>query len=363
MQRKYENFEERDTADGVYLVGEPTHPDGAHIHIEAGWFESEPGEKRDWEYIVEEIVASGLQENLQFEVGEVTVARDRAVESIAGADLDADTSVANRDQAEAIVDYLIETGVLTQRRNDEIVVLQDPAKLTSEDSEFDAQEREYYILSWAAAIDTSLDHMQDALDRFRDARERLQEEIEEGGQEEASHVERELEQLKQNIRRLRAAKDTYESKVGEMRKAALRQQAFPNEDAELAKNIAGLITSLSNAENSENREESAAFPEDVHSDNAENSEKRVETTAFPEEVHRDIKKAIDLAKEMTELLTELLTQLERPENLEKQAESWSATEDLEKAVDEALEDVGEVVDEVETSVDETEEELDESQVG
>ena len=353
MQRKYENFEEREMIDGTYLVGEPSSPADERIRIDTGWFEGEAGEKRDWEYIVGEIVANDLQEDLQLEEGgEGTITRERAVENINNADIGGDKSVVNRDQAEAIVDYFVEEGALTQRHNEEMVVLHDPTKLTSEDSQFDDQEREYHILSWAAAIDTCIDHMQDTLDTFRDARERLQQETEDIGQEEVSHVEKELarvaqelkalgpgadvpdrsdlardernqfdtlkddlayykslhevkkeqlvtaekgiEQLKQNIRRLRAAKDTYESKVGEMRKAALRQQVFPSEDVDLAKNMAGLITSLSNAENPE-----------------------------------------------------------------KMADSWSSTEDVQNAVDEALEDVGEVVDEIETSVDE--EELDEAE--
>lgn len=323
MQRKYENFDEREMDDGMYLVGESVEPHEEPIRIDTGWFEGEVGEKRDWEYIVGEVVASDLQEDLQIqEGGEGTIGRDRAIKNILNADLDSNKSIANRDQAAAIVDYFLEEGALTEKSNGEIVVLHDPTELTDESSQFDSQEREYHVLSWAAAIDTCIDYMQDTLDTFEEARERLKEETDDVKQSDVSEVEKEvarvgqelknlgpgasvpdpdelsagqqeryetlkedfayykslydvkqdqlvtaeqgIEQLRRNIKRLRAAKEVYEDKVGEMRKAALKEQVFPSEDIDVAQNMAGLITSLSNVEDPREMAENLGDAEELN---------------------------------------------------------------------------------------------------
>lgn len=308
MQKEYENFEQRTMADGTYLVGQPVDQHEEPIRIDTGWFEGEAGEKADWEYVVGEIVASDLQEDLQLEQGgEGTIDRDRAIENVLDADLAGNQAVVDRKQATAVVDYFLEEGALTQKRNGELVVLQDPTKLTDEDSQFDSKEREYHILSWTAAIDTCIDYMQETLDTFEDARERLEEGTKEVEREDVSETEKQvarvgqelknlgpgaevpepndlsadererydtlkedfayykslyevkqeqlvtaeqgIEKLRRNIYKLRSAKEVYEEKVNEMRKAALKEQVFPSEDIQVAQNMAGLITSLSNAEN------------------------------------------------------------------------------------------------------------------
>lgn len=308
MQRKYQNFEKQEMDAGTYLVGEPVEPHEEPIRIDTGWFDGEAGEKRDWEYIVGEVVASDLQEDLQLqEGGKGTISRHRAIENTLNAELDSDKSVANEDQAAAIVDYFLEEGALTAENSDEIVVLHDPTELTEDSSQFDNKEREYHVLSWAATIDTCIDYMQETLDTFEEARERLQNETDDVEQSDVSEVEKKvtrvgqelknlgpgagvpdpdelstqkqeryetlkedfayfkslydvkqeqlvtaekgISKLRRNIDRLEAAKDVYETKVGEMRKAALRHQVFPSEDIEVAQNMAGLITSLSSVEN------------------------------------------------------------------------------------------------------------------
>lgn len=325
MHKKYENFTERRMDDGTYLVADPIEPGDEPIRIDTGWFEGAVGEKRDWEYIVGEIVASDLQEDLELEEGgEGTMNRERAIENVRNADLDSDKSIASRDQAAAIVDYFLEEGALTERGSDEIVVLHDPSKLTDEDSQFSSSEREYHVLSWAAAIDTCIDYMQDTLDTFEEARERLKEGTKDVKQSDVSQVEKEvartgqelknlgpgtdvpdpsqlspdqrerfetlkedfafyksmyevkqeqlvtaekgIEKLRQNIKRLRVAKEAYEEKVGEMRKAALKEQVFPSEDIEVAENMAGLITSLSNAEDPTQMMDNWDDSEDINDD-------------------------------------------------------------------------------------------------
>lgn len=346
MQRKYENFNERKMDDGNYLVAEPVEPGDEMIRIDTGWFDGEVGEKADWEYIVGEIVASDLQEDMELEDGgEGTISRYRAIENVLSADLESDKSIANKDQAAAIVDYFLEEGALTEQNGNELVVLHDPTKLTEESSQFDSSEREYHVLSWAAAIDTCIDYMQETLDTFEDARKRLKEETKDVEQNDVSQVEKEvartgqelknlgpgtgvpdkselsteqreryetleedfayykslyevkkeqlvtaeqgIEKLRRNIKRLRAAKEVYEDKVGEMRKAALKEQVFPSEDIDVAENMAGLITSLSNAED-------------------------------PTE----------------------------------KADQWNDADDLNNAIDGALEDIGETVEEVSETLDE-----------
>lgn len=350
MQRKYESFQPKEMDDGSYLVGEPVEPHNEPIRIDTGWFEGEVGEKRDWEYIVGEIVASDLQKDLQLEEGgEGTITRERAIENILNAEFESDKSIANADQAAAIVDYFLEEGALSSKNNQEIVVLQDPTELTSEDSKFDSKEREYHVLSWAAAIDTCINYMQDTLDTFENAKHRLEDEADSVQKNDVSQVEKEvarvgqelknlgpgaevpeasdlsseeqerletlkedfayykslyevkkdklvtaeqgIEKLRRNIKKLRSAKEVYEEKVGEMRKAALKEQVFPSEDIEVAKNMAGLITSLSNA------------------------------------------------KDPT-----------------KMKEEWSGAEELNEVVDETFESLGEVTDEAEQGLDEKERE-------
>lgn len=308
MQKKYENFEENEMADGTYLIAEPVARNDEPIRIDTGWFEGEAGEKHDWEYVVGEIVASDLQEDLQLEEGgEGTIDREHAIQNILTADLTEDQSVIDRQQAEAVIDYFVEEGALTQKSSGEIVVLQDPTKLTEGGSEFDSSEREYHILSWAAAIDTCIDYMQETLDTFEQARERLEEETEQVSQNDVSETEKQvvrigqelkslgpgaevpdpsqlsadqqeryetlkedfayykslyevkqeqlvtaekgMKKLRRNIDKLRSAKEVYDDKVKEMRKAALQKQVFPSENIEAAKNMAGLITSLSTAAN------------------------------------------------------------------------------------------------------------------
>ncbi|WP_267161224.1 hypothetical protein [Halovenus salina] len=341
MQQKYENFDEREMGDGTYLVGDPVEPHEEPIRIDTGWFDGEPGEKRDWEYIVGEIVASDLQEGLQLqEGGEGTIYRDQAVENILDADFDSDKSIVNRDQATAIVDYFLEEGALTAT-DGELVVLHDPTELTGESSRFDSQEREYHVLSWAAAIDTCIDYMQDTLDTFEEARERLKEETSDVKESDVSEVEKEvarvgqelknlgpgaqvpdpselsadqkeryetlkedfayykslyevkqeqlvtaekgIEKLRRNIKRLRGAKDVYESKVGEMRKAALQQQVFPSEDIDVAQNMAGLITSLSDVEDPREMAENLGDAEELNDSVDDMMESIGEVTASVEE--------------------------------------------------------------------------------
>lgn len=323
MQNKYENFTRSEMDGKEYLVADPVEPGDEKIRIDTGWFDGEIGEKADWEYIVGEIVASDLQEDMELENGgEGTISRNQAIENVLNADLDSDKSIANKDQAAAIVDYFLEEGALTEDSGNELVVLHDPTELTDEDSRFESSEREYHVLSWAAAIDTCIDYMQDTLDTFEQARERLEEETEDVEQNDVSEVEKQvartaqelknmgpgtgvpekselpadkrdeyetlkedfayhkslyevkkeqlvtaekgIEQLRRNIERLRSAKDVYESKVGEMRKAALKEQVFPSEDIDVAQNMAGLITSLSNAEDPTEKIDSWDGAEDLN---------------------------------------------------------------------------------------------------
>lgn len=335
MRKEYHDFDETTMGDGTYIVGQPVDAHEDPIRIDTGWFEAKAGEKADWEYVVGEIVASDMQEDLELEQGgEGTIDREKAIENILEADLRGNQDVVDRKQATAVVDYFVEEGALTQQ-NGELVVLQDPTKLTDEDSEFDSDQRKYYILSWTAAIDTCVDYMQETLDTFEEARERLEEGARQVEENEVSETKKELkrvaqdlknlgpgaeapepsdlssdereryetlkedyayfkamyevqekqlvtakqgiDQLRRNIKKLKSAKEVYESKVDEMRKAALKEQVFPSDDIDVAKNMAGLITSLTDVENPAKKAKQIGDGEDLNDDLNETMEELGET--------------------------------------------------------------------------------------
>lgn len=306
MTRKYENFREKEMSDGIYLVADPVQPNEEPLRIDVGWFDIEPGEKGQWEEIVGTVVKNDLREELQLqEEGEGTIDRTQAIENILDADPDGSQPIESRDQAAAIIDYFIEEGALTERSNGEIVVLHDPTTLSDEDAVVDGDPK-YQILSWAAAIDACIDYMDETLESFESARDRLDNRLDDVEESEVSDAERKalqkgqelknlgpgsdvpdpdelspeqrkryetlkedyayykklhevekeklgtaeqgIEKLGRNIDRLEAARNTYQSKVKEIRTWALEKEIFPEDAIDIADNMAETITALSGIE-------------------------------------------------------------------------------------------------------------------
>lgn len=296
--KEYTEFGRKETNGEEFYLATPATQDREPIRIESDWFDHEPGEPGKWELAVGEIIKADLLGELELseEAGKI----DRAT---AARNLQEAPFVQIEDQAHAILDFFDEQGAL-EIEGDSVKLLTTPEDLADEDA-VGKEARRYRMLNWAAAMNACIDQMEQTLQDFEDAKERLEdnskdlwnevsaaeENLTEAVQElktigpgagfaELSEVDPEnrdryrelkddvafynslvdiedetlveidnnINDLASEIDRLDAVQETFERKVTDIRKKALRYEIFPEEEMGMATNLRDIAAALTNVE-------------------------------------------------------------------------------------------------------------------
>lgn len=231
MPRKYQNFTEIERDGDTSVVAQPTNASDEEVRLDAGWFDGAPG-GGDWEDAVAAVVREELTDGLDLSDGTGTLPRRRAVERFADATRDGRPAVDGEAEAEALLDYFAENGVV-ELDGDEVVLLPDPGEASGR-----------AMLNWAVAMDVCVDMLDATLERLARAESDLRAEADgpDAGDSEAS---RSVEEVARTRADLEDARDALDRKREEVRATALRQQLFPENAVDVAEQLADLATALS----------------------------------------------------------------------------------------------------------------------
>lgn len=295
---EYTEFEEKETDGETFYLAEPATQDREPIRIESDWFDHEPGEPGKWEQAVGEIIRADLLGDLELSEDAGKIDRSVAAENLQEAEF-----VQIEDQAHAILDFFDEQGAL-EIEGDSVKLLTTPENLADEDA-LGKEARRYRMLNWAAAMNACIDQMEQTLQDFEDAKERLEEnskdlwnevstaeenlkesiqelkalgpgsgfaeigevdpenrdryrqlkddvafynsltDIEE---ETLVEIDNNISDLASEIDRLEAVQETFERKVTDIRKKALRYEIFPEEEMGMATSLRDIAAALTDVE-------------------------------------------------------------------------------------------------------------------
>lgn len=294
MTRKY-SFEEK-TIDGQrYVIAEAHGGQSEPIRVRADWVDSDDLEG-EWEEIIKRILQQDTLEEINISEGNGGISRREAVESLANADSEDRTIVSSERQADVLLEYLAEEGVI-EIDGDQIVLFRNPEE---NDGELPGPE----LMNWAALMSAVIEMIDQRLERFETAKEKFEEtlnDLEEQRPESSDRLSevgqrlqnlgpgqgvptpedlneeqtQEYERLKRQfvfykkmkeareknvfenvnvgkqemadaINRLKEAQLTYKDFETDIRDAAFRTNAFPQEAMDFVKNAGDLIADMSN---------------------------------------------------------------------------------------------------------------------
>lgn len=297
MTRKY-SFETK-TIDGREFViaegrGQGTEP----VRVRADWIESDEMEGK-WEELIKQIVQPETIDRIDISEGNGGISRREAVETLAGATVDDETIVSSEQQADVLVEYLAEEGVLGIN-GEQLVLFRDPDE---EDLGGPA------LMNWAALMSAVIESIDDHLERVEDAKERFKQTVDDLETERTDSNERlsktaqrlqnlgpgqgipdpetlsdeerrqfnqlkshylylrniekakeenlfenvnvGLDQMGMAIDRLEAAREAYDMFYRNTRKAAVKNTVFPEEALNFVDNAGSLINDLAGVETQE----------------------------------------------------------------------------------------------------------------
>lgn len=294
MTQKYA-FEEKKIDGQRFAIATSPDRDLGPIRVRADWVESEDLEGK-WETLIKQIVQPERIEDIDIADGHGGIPRDKAVEALAGAEVDGTTIVSSEKQADALVEYLARRDIIGIE-GDSLVLFRDP-----DSNSLDGPG----LMNWAALMSAVIDSINEHIDRVERAKEKFEETLESLEQDHSNSNDRLIEtgqrlrslgpgqgvpdpedldgderqqyerlkshylylrnlekakagnvfqnidagaeQMGQAIEKLEAAKEVYQQFHGNIRKAATQKQVFPKEALEFVDNAGDLITDLQNVD-------------------------------------------------------------------------------------------------------------------
>lgn len=294
MTRKY-TFEEKEINGERFAVAKGRGRDVEPVRVRADWVENDDLEGQ-WEELIKQVVQPETIDDIDIADGRGGISRREAVEALAGAEVDGTTIVSSEKQADALVEYLDEEGIIGIE-GDSLVLFKDPDSTSLGGPG---------LMNWAAlmsaVIDSIDDHIQrveeakDKFDETRDSLETQQSDSNERLSETAQRLQnlgpgsgipdpdsldedelqqynrlkkhylylRNIEKAKEQnlfeninagtekmglaIDKLKAAQEAYQDLHVSLREAATQKQVFPEEAMEFVQNAGNLITDLTGVE-------------------------------------------------------------------------------------------------------------------
>jgi hypothetical protein len=273
MAKKY-NFEPIESDGSEYVIANPINENKDPVRLDAEWVEGDEVEG-EWERAIGALIKSDLLGSMELKEGNGRIERREAIETLSEIEDDTGTIVTSEDQAEALIEYFAEEGIVELDGGD-VLVLRNP----QEETEMGGR----MILNWAAGIDACVEKISETVDRVK-IQTKMQETAQElqslgDGQgvpqdpselppEERSRynqlkrklvfhkkmqevvdtdlmekVEEGTNKLSDSIEQLESARIALDQKQQEVRTRALQEQEFPEGANNIVQNMGELATQL-----------------------------------------------------------------------------------------------------------------------
>jgi prefoldin subunit 5 len=163
MAKKY-NFEPIESDGSEYVIANPINENKDPVRLDAEWVEGDEVEG-EWERAIGALIKSDLLGSMELKEGNGRIERREAIETLSEIEDDTGTIVTSEDQAEALIEYFAEEGIVELDGGD-VLVLRNP----QEETEMGGR----MILNWAAGIDACVEKISETVDRVKKAKEKLE---------------------------------------------------------------------------------------------------------------------------------------------------------------------------------------------
>lgn len=170
--------------------------------------------------VIQALIKEDLSSTLNLEAGEGgKIKRDDVIDTLEDVD-EGPVAIHSREQAEAIVDYFLDEGILAEDGT-EVTILSDPATLaelaaSEEQSDTDTK----MLLNWMSAIDSCIAKIDDTIETVEGVEKELQEKIGEiNVSEKKEEYQQKQEEVAQQIMNLTNGGDLEESDLGPQERA------------------------------------------------------------------------------------------------------------------------------------------------
>jgi len=163
MTRKY-SFETKSINGKEFVIAELDERNSEPVRVRADWVESDDLEGK-WEQLIEQIIQPETINEINIADGDGGIRRDEAVEELAGTTVDGETIVSSEKQADVLVEYLANEGVLSIEGNT-LVLFRDP-----EGEQLNGPA----LMNWAALMSAVIGSIDEHLERVKNAKEKFKE--------------------------------------------------------------------------------------------------------------------------------------------------------------------------------------------
>ncbi|MBX0325228.1 hypothetical protein EGH21_19565 [Halomicroarcula sp. F13] len=202
MPQTYTNFDAIEQDGQHYIVATPKSEHEEPVRF-SGDLEETEGLDATFRDVIKSLIQQDLSDalNLEADTGG-TISREEAIRTLANAE-ESPVTVQSEQQAEAIIDYFIDNGILKEEGS-EVVVLSDPESLADIAAEGgDSEEDSAMLLNWMSAIEGCTTKIQETIDTVEEVEDELREQM---GQidvsqkmEEYEHKQKEVAQRIMNL--------------------------------------------------------------------------------------------------------------------------------------------------------------------
>jgi len=188
MATKY-NFEELEG--GEYVIADPVNETADPVRLRATWTDGDDIEG-EWERAIGAVIRRDLLGGMDLKDGNGKIDRSRMVETLAGVEDEDGPIVTSEDQADALVEYFAQKGIVELDGN-EVLILQNPQETDEVNGEM--------ILNWAAGIEACVEKISETEERIEAAKEKLESRLDEMDQD-PSRVEAKAQETAQQLKSL-----------------------------------------------------------------------------------------------------------------------------------------------------------------
>lgn len=168
MARKY-NFEPIESDGGQYVIANPVNENKDPVRLDATWVEGDDIEG-EWERAVGALIKSDLMGSMELKEGNGRIKRREAIKTLSGITDEDGPIVTSEDQAEALVEYFADEGIVELDGGD-VLLLRNPEQTDEMNGRM--------ILNWAAGIDACVEKISETRERVKSAKEKLENRMDE----------------------------------------------------------------------------------------------------------------------------------------------------------------------------------------
>lgn len=168
MAKKY-NFESIESGGTEYVIADPINENNDPVRLKAQWIEGDDIEG-EWERAIGSLIKSDLLGSMEMKEGNGRIERRNAIQTLSEIEDDEGPIVTSEDQAEALIEYFADEGIV-EMDGEDVLVLRNPQDETAMGGRM--------ILNWAAGIDACVEKISETIERVRNAKEKLEDRMDE----------------------------------------------------------------------------------------------------------------------------------------------------------------------------------------